>query len=50
MTHRRIRHLPVLEDGHLDGIISIGDAVKSLAKESATQVDELTGYVQGRHG
>jgi CBS domain-containing protein len=50
MTHRRIRHLPVLEDGHLVGIISIGDAVKSLAKESATQVDELTGYVQGRHG
>jgi len=50
MTHRRIRHLPVLESGHLVGIISIGDAVKSMARESATQVDELIGYVQGRHG
>jgi CBS domain-containing protein len=50
MTHRRIRHLPVLDAGHLVGLISIGDAVKSLASERQSQVEELTAYVQGRYG
>lgn len=49
MTHRRIRHLPVLEAGYLVGLVSIGDVVRHLAKERATTIAELTDYIQGRY-
>jgi CBS domain-containing protein len=48
MTVRRIRHLPVIEDGRLSGIISIGDVVKRLLGEQATYIQGLTDYIQGR--
>ena len=48
MTERRIRHLPVLANGRLGGIVSIGDIVKSLITEQASHIENLTHYIQGR--
>ncbi|HKO90676.1 MAG TPA: CBS domain-containing protein [Polyangiaceae bacterium] len=47
MTSNRIRHLPVFEDNQLAGILSIGDIVKSLARDRLSQIEQLTAYVQG---
>ncbi len=47
MTAGRFRHLPVLEDGRLSGIISIGDVVKARLDEQAHEVDSLRAYVAG---
>ncbi|MGH3386254.1 MAG: CBS domain-containing protein [Nocardioidaceae bacterium] len=45
MTEHRIRHVPVLVDGGLAGIISIGDVVKSRIGELEFERDQLTNYV-----
>ncbi|MBV9811501.1 MAG: CBS domain-containing protein [Acetobacteraceae bacterium] len=47
MTAARIRHLPVLDDGELVGIISIGDVVKARIMQQEQEVDELKAYVAG---
>lgn len=47
MTERRIRHLPVLQDGDLVGLVSIGDVIKHKLAAQGTQIQELTGYIQG---
>lgn len=47
MTDGRFRHLPVLEDGRLVGVVSIGDIVKARLSEQAQQVDSLMAYVAG---
>ena len=47
MTERRIRHLPVLVDGRLIGIVSIGDVVKHRIAEVQDERDQLTAYIQG---
>jgi CBS domain-containing protein len=47
MTHSRVRHLPVLEDGKLVGLISIGDVVKTRIDQQAQEVDSLRAYVAG---
>jgi CBS domain-containing protein len=47
MTEGRMRHLPVVEDGRLLGIVSIGDVVKSRIDELATQAESLERYVTG---
>jgi CBS domain-containing protein len=49
MTHRRIRHLPVIENTVLVGLVSIGDIEKHLARERETTIEELTNYIQGRY-
>jgi CBS domain-containing protein len=49
MTERRIRHLPVLEDGRLAGMISIGDVVKYRLDETKLEVDSLREYVLAAH-
>jgi CBS domain-containing protein len=46
MTERRIRHLPVVENGRLKGIVSIGDVVKSAIDELETEREHLVGYIQ----
>ncbi len=48
MTHSRIRHLPVLDDGKLCGIISIGDVVKNRLEELETETTVLREYIGGR--
>ena len=47
MTDRRIRHLPVVEDGDVIGIISIGDVVKFQSREQTFQIKYLTEYISG---
>jgi CBS domain-containing protein len=49
MTLRRIRHLPVVSDGRLVGIVSIGDVVKNRLDEMATETSVLReAYLAGR--
>ena len=45
MTEHRIRHVPVLTDGRLSGIISIGDVVKSRIGELEFERDQLDNYL-----
>ena len=47
MTHRRIRHVPVMEDGRLVGIVSIGDVVKGRLGDFEMEAESLRAYVQG---
>ena len=47
MTDRRARHLPVLEDGRLAGIVSIGDVVKSRIDDLVTQARSMEDYITG---
>ncbi|MET8153432.1 CBS domain-containing protein [Actinoplanes sp. NPDC049668] len=47
MTERRFRHVPVLVDGTLRGIVSIGDVVKERIGELETERSELAGYITG---
>ena len=48
MTDKHIRHLPVVADGRLMGIISIGDVVKSIITEQGFMIEQLTSYIVGR--
>ena len=48
MTARRIRHVPVTEDGLLVGIVSIGDVVNARVRELETETEQLTNYISGR--
>jgi CBS domain-containing protein len=48
MTDRRIRHAPVVEDGVLIGMISIGDLVKFISKKQSFQIQYLTDYISAR--
>lgn len=48
MTRHRIRHLPVIENGRLAGVISIGDLVKYLSSEREVEIAFLTEYITGR--
>jgi len=45
MTDRRFRHLPVVENGQLAGIISIGDVVKAIMEEQRETIQELEHYI-----
>jgi CBS domain-containing protein len=45
MTERRFRHLPVVEDGKLLGLVSIGDLVKMKLTETAQEARELRAYI-----
>ena len=48
MTRSRVRHLPVVLDGKLSGIISIGDVVKNRLEELETETSVLRDYIVGR--
>lgn len=47
MTNRRIRHLPVLKDGRLYGIVSIGDVVKNRLDEVEFEANSLRSFIAG---
>jgi CBS domain-containing protein len=47
MTERRFRHVPVVVDGELRGIVSMGDVVQSRITELETERATLTGYITG---
>jgi CBS domain-containing protein len=47
MTDRHIRHLPVLEEGQLAGIVSIGDLVKTIIAEQELFISQLESYIAG---
>ena len=47
MTDHRCRHLPVLDQGELVGLISIGDVVRSVIHEKEFEIDQLKHYIAG---
>jgi len=47
MTDKRVRHLPVLVDNRVDGMISIGDVVRAVIAEQEFQIELLEKYIQG---
>lgn len=47
MTEKRIRHLPVIDEGQLVGVISIGDLVKSIIDEQRFVIEQLERYISG---
>lgn len=47
MTENRIRHVPVIEDGQLAGLVSIGDVVKSRIGQLEFEKEQLEGYISG---
>ena len=49
MTNERVRHLPVVEQGRMIGIISIGDVVKGIIDHKEFIIQELHKYIKGQH-
>jgi CBS domain-containing protein len=47
MTAKAVRHLPVLEDGRLVGLVSIGDMVKSVIGDQQFIIEQLEHYIHG---
>lgn len=45
MNDRRIRHLPVTDDGHVIGLVSIGDLVSAVLEDQKQLIDQLQQYV-----
>lgn len=50
MTAHRIRHLPVMEDEKLVGIITIGDVVKTVISDQSQLLEEMENFISGRYG
>jgi len=48
MTEKHIRHLPVMEDGHMVGFISIGDMVNWIISAQSAAIDQMESYLAGR--
>lgn len=50
MTARRIRHLPVVDNGRVVGLVSIGDLVKDIISEQEFIIEQLEHYIAGDRG
>ncbi len=49
MTAKHVRHMPVLEDNKLIGLVSMGDVVKHIIDEQEHDIDDLMGYINGTY-
>jgi len=49
MTEHRVRHLPVLEEGKVTGIVSIGDLVNWIIRVQSATITQLEGYISGHY-
>lgn len=49
MTQNRLRHLPVVDNGELLGLISIGDLVKDIISQQQFIIEQLEHYISGQH-
>lgn len=49
MTDKRVRHLPVMDDDQVVGVISIGDIVKSIIDKQKEEIEDLKGYISGNY-
>lgn len=49
-TEKRLRHLPVVENDRVIGIISMGDVVKGIIGHKEDLIEHLEGYIKGHHG
>ena len=47
MTDKRFRHLPVVDNGRVIGMLSIGDLVKAVIDDQAEQLEQLQRYISG---
>ncbi len=50
MTLKHIRHLPVVEEGRVVGLISIGDVVRWVIDDQLHKINDLEGYITGSYG
>jgi CBS domain-containing protein len=48
MTEKRIRHLPVVEDNRVIGMISIGDLVQAIISDQQEEIQQLEHYISGQ--
>ena len=49
MTEKHIRHLPVVEDGNILGVVSIGDLVKWMVSAQQQTISQLQSYISGKY-
>ena len=49
MSKCRCRHLPVVDNGELLGIVSIGDLVKQILEEKESEIEQLSHYIAGSY-
>ena len=49
MTNRRIRHLPVMDNGELIGMVTIGDVVMHVISAQRSTIEQLEGYITGKY-
>ena len=49
MTAKRIRHVPVIEDNQVVGIVTIGDVVNQIISEQEVTINHLENYITGSH-
>jgi CBS domain-containing protein len=49
MNASKIRHLPIVKDDNLEGIISIGDVLKSMLELKEFEIKNLSGYISGQY-